>query len=695
MRYHHLAIDGPAGAGKSTVAKLVAKKLHYIYIDTGAMYRATTYKALKLGIDLNEPEAFGFLDETSMMFKDGILYMDDIEMTDTIRSREVSNHVSLVSSHIPVRNKLVALQQQIAKHHNVVMDGRDIGTVVLPQADLKIFMTASVDERAKRRHEENLALGYPSDYDTLVAEIIRRDGIDSSRDYNPLRQAEDAILLDTSHMDIEEVANTVYTMFLNAIKTNRSKQMEHKIEEMPEVNTPRVGDILKGTVIKVTDEEVLVDVGYMFEGTIYRDHLTNKKLSSAKDFVSEGDEIEVQVTKIAHGDSNNILLLSRKDIERKAVQKEFRSQLEIDKDITARVKKDVRGGLLLDFHAIELFLPDSLISLNPLTPEMKSELVGTDIEVRIIDIRKDRNRDKIIVNRKQLLFEHIRQAEKEALDAVNVGEIVTGKVVRIVDFGAFVQLSPMIEGLLHISEVSHYHIKDVKELLSLDQEITVKVIKKSGKRISLSKKALEEKPWDVFLQKYKVGDKVKGKVIKKMQFGMLLEVERQVSGLLNRSDYSWDPQDNLAGRVQMGDEIEVEITSISREKRQFTLSKKHLEYNPWADLKLKVGELVSATVKQIEEKGAVMEVHGVEAFLPMREISEDRINRIEDVLKLGDIHTVEVTAFFPREWQMTVSLKKVHEKKERRDYEAQLKDNVSASQTMADQLMELMKKSKK
>lgn len=224
MNYHALAIDGPAGAGKSTVAKLVAEKLGYVYVDTGAMYRATTLKALELRIDIDDPEAFGFLKDTDIAFVDGVLLVDGVDVTTKIRSNLVSNNVSVVASHIPVRNQLVAIQQGIAAKADVVMDGRDIGTVVLPDADLKIFMTASVNERARRRHEENLSLGIESDLNKLIREIERRDRIDSSRSYNPLRQAEDAIFLDTSNLDINQVANTIYDMFIKEIGTKRSKK---------------------------------------------------------------------------------------------------------------------------------------------------------------------------------------------------------------------------------------------------------------------------------------------------------------------------------------------------------------------------------------------------------------------------------------------------------------------------------------
>lgn len=223
MSYHALAIDGPAAAGKSTVAKLLAKKLNFTYIDTGAMYRATTYKALKLKINLNDPEAFDFLDFTTMSFVDGVLFMDGEDVSQKIRQHVVSNNVSLVSSHIPVRNKLVELQQKIANECNVVMDGRDIGTVVLPHAELKIFMTATVEERARRRHEENLATGIESDYQKILKDIEKRDLYDSTRSYNPLRQAEDALWMDTSNLDIEAVAEKIYTQYKAIIDAKRSE----------------------------------------------------------------------------------------------------------------------------------------------------------------------------------------------------------------------------------------------------------------------------------------------------------------------------------------------------------------------------------------------------------------------------------------------------------------------------------------
>ncbi len=467
--------------------------------------------------------------------------------------------------------------------------------------------------------------------------------------------------------------------------------MESKMENETQLRIPKVGDILTGTVIKVTDEEVLVDVGYMFEGTIYKDHLSVKKVQSAKDVVKEGDKIEAKVTRISHGDDTNVLLLSRKDLERREVREKYRQDLEIDKTVVAKVKKSVKGGLLLDYNSIELFLPDSLISLSGASDDSKQAMVGSDIEVKIIDIRSERGKEKFIANRKQVEYDNLKKQEKAEIAELEVGSSLKGTVTRITDYGAFVKIGDHVEGLVHISELSHYHVKKVSDAVSEGQEVEAKIIKISGKRVSLSLKALQERPWDEFVNTHKVGDKVTAKVVKKMQYGMLMEVKREITGLLSRQDYSWDPNDNLAGRVQVGDEIEVEITSINEEKEQFTLSRKHLEYNPWADLKFRPGEQASATVKTILEKGAIVEISGVEAFLPIREIANEHISRVEDQLKVGDVITVEILTFFPREWKMSVSLRRAVEKHQRREYESHLKDNVSANQSLA----ELFKKFKK
>ncbi|WP_064091011.1 (d)CMP kinase [Rossellomorea aquimaris] len=214
MEKLRIAIDGPAAAGKSTVAKIVAEKLSYLYIDTGAMYRSLTYKALKMNVDVhNEQELTKLLANTTIELEPSengqLVYVDGENVTDEIRQSSVTNSVSHIAVHSLVREEMVHRQQQLAREGAVVMDGRDIGTHVIPDAEIKVFLLASVDERAQRRHEENVTKGYPSDLEQLKKEIALRDKIDSEREVAPLKKAIDAIEIDTTSLSISEVVSQI------------------------------------------------------------------------------------------------------------------------------------------------------------------------------------------------------------------------------------------------------------------------------------------------------------------------------------------------------------------------------------------------------------------------------------------------------------------------------------------------------
>jgi len=209
-----IAIDGPAAAGKSTVAKIVAKDLSYIYIDTGAMYRALTYIALKQNLDIeNEEKLANMLSSINIILKpvqEGqLVFVNNEDVTDVIRSNEVTRNVSIVAKHPKVREEMVRRQRKMANGGGVVMDGRDIGTHVLPNAELKIFLKASVEERAKRRFEENLKKGFESDLEKLKEEIRKRDKLDSEREVAPLKKADDAVEIDTTSLTIDEVVEKI------------------------------------------------------------------------------------------------------------------------------------------------------------------------------------------------------------------------------------------------------------------------------------------------------------------------------------------------------------------------------------------------------------------------------------------------------------------------------------------------------
>jgi cytidylate kinase len=208
-----IAIDGPAGAGKSTIALRLAKALNLRYLDTGAMYRSLALKALREHVDLSDSERLAEMAgemqlETRYMMRRKCpytIYMDGEDVTSAIRSREVSAHVSQVSSHPAVRREMMRKQRLIAGEGGIVVEGRDVGTIVFPRADLKFFITASVQERAKRRYKEMKSEGYDVPMKSIQQEMVRRDHMDSTRETNPLRKAPDAVLIDTTGESVSQV----------------------------------------------------------------------------------------------------------------------------------------------------------------------------------------------------------------------------------------------------------------------------------------------------------------------------------------------------------------------------------------------------------------------------------------------------------------------------------------------------------
>ncbi len=213
-----VAIDGPSAAGKSTIAKMVAKKENFIYIDTGAMYRCVAYYCLTQKIDLNDEKAVEQAIEHIQirLTPDNKVYLNDEDVSSQIRQDQVSLGASCVSKYQAVRSFLVDEQRKMAKAGNVILDGRDIGTVVLPNADLKIYQIASVETRAKRRYLENLERGLDANLETIKKEIEERDYQDTHREISPLKKADDAIELDTSSLTLEEVVEQVLTLIQKA-----------------------------------------------------------------------------------------------------------------------------------------------------------------------------------------------------------------------------------------------------------------------------------------------------------------------------------------------------------------------------------------------------------------------------------------------------------------------------------------------
>ena len=218
-----VAIDGPAGAGKSTIARRLARELGYRYVDTGAIYRTVAYFMDLWGVSPKDVDGVTrYIDELTVGIEydeDGVqhMIMNGMDVTEDIRSQDISQKASLISAHAVVREMLLDMQREVARRFNVIMDGRDIGTVVLPQATVKIFLTASPEVRARRRTDELLAKGQKADYDTVLKEIRQRDYQDTHREIAPLKMARDSVKVDTSDMNLEQAVEAIREIILKKV----------------------------------------------------------------------------------------------------------------------------------------------------------------------------------------------------------------------------------------------------------------------------------------------------------------------------------------------------------------------------------------------------------------------------------------------------------------------------------------------
>lgn len=669
-----VAIDGPAGSGKSSISKLVAKKRGFTHIDTGAMYRAVTLEGLRRGINLANEEEYSFLDDISVIYKDGKIFLNNIDVSKEIRTSEITNNVSTPSKIKKVRMKMVEFQRESGRHGKVLMDGRDIGTVVFPKADLKIYLTASAEERAKRRCKENLDLGLSSDYETILREIKERDYKDSHREISPLKKADDAILLDTTEMTVDEVVNEICRLI-----DERLKKMEEFTMESFDMKKFKVGDVVEGEVVSFGDDKTIyLDIHAFTEGTMHLDHYTkDKSITSFKQVVKIGDVIKCEVAKVTE---ENIYLSRMNQIQEENFQKLVVAH-ENNEIIEVYVASEVQDkGYTCKYLGIQLFMPKSMA-----TPSVKP---GITIAVKVIEAVEAKKR--ALVSRRIIEQEEYQQNRAAEYDAINVGDVLTGKIIKIEKYGAIVKFN-YNQGLLKANQVAHEFV-NINSVLTVGQDIEVKVIGKENGRIDLSRKALLKSPFELFLENHKVGQTITGKVVNKLAFGLLLEIAPNVKGLLHSSEYSHNPNDNFNNHVVIGDEVEVAILSIDEKKEKVSLSRKALMDNPWSRVTAKEGDLVDAKVLEVKENGLLVETLGVDGFVPQSEALIDAKKDLQAYYAKDDMVKAYIIEIKPQEWKLKLSIRKYLVQEERKSYEKYLEEEETVSTTIGDQFGDILKK---
>ena len=336
--------------------------------------------------------------------------------------------------------------------------------------------------------------------------------------------------------------------------------------------TLHTGDIVKGTVISTAGEEVSVNLGYKSDGIISRDEFSNDKSVIPSKTVKPGDEIEVFVVRVNDGEGN--VQLSRKKVESQKGLEEIEKAYEEKTPVTGKIIKNVKGGLIADVNEIHVFIPSSQVSGRFV--EDLSAYVGTELTFNIIEL--DKSKHRYIGGRKALLAKEAEERKAAVFASLEAGKKVTGKVSRITDFGAFVDLGG-VDGLIHISEMSWGRISNPKEVLSEGDTVEVVVldVDKEKSKISLSLKDVTPNPWTLAADKYVVGSIVEGKVVRMVPFGAFIELEPGVDGLVHISQIANKRVEKPEDELKIGEIIKVKVIDVNAEQKKISLSKKEAD----------------------------------------------------------------------------------------------------------------------
>ena len=535
---------------------------------------------------------------------------------------------------------------------------------------------------------------------------------------------------------------------------------------------PRVGEVVEGTVANVTRQEVTVDLNCPTEGTMYLNELTDANVESAHDIVKVGDKIRVIVKKV----SDEQILLSHTAVLKLERQDALKKSFENKEIVTARVLRSVKGGVIVSINGIEAFMPTNLIDVAFV--ENTEAFVGQDVQVRIVEF--DARKNRIRVSRKEIVAETLKAQKAEQLSTLATNDVVTGEVVRLQPFGAFVRFGAL-EGLVHISEISHLPVASVETALTVGQTVSAKVLKVEGSKIQLSIKALLKTPFELVCETVKEGDVVSAEITKVTEYGAFAKVAEGVEGLIHTSEYSWDsskkfedvmseghaydirvlkvdqkakrialslkqieanpwetlsfnindvitgtvtavtelgafikvapyieglchfseasynPYVNIADVCQVGEEVSVKVISIDAKRRRLGLSVKQVKANPWTSFKAKVGDVVSGVITRTTDKGAYVTLaEDIVAFLPMNQISEKRISKVEEVFGLNEEISVKITKSEPKEGRLMVSVRRIQEDAERAEFTSYLAtennlENDTLGDLFGDALKDLLK----
>lgn len=412
-------------------------------------------------------------------------------------------------------------------------------------------------------------------------------------------------------------------------------------------------EVVKGTVIKITDQAVIIDVGFKSEGIV--------NVAEFKDgdtvTVKPGDQVDVYVKQLEN--SEGYVELSRADAVRMQTWDLIENAYKTGEVIKARVLDRIKGGLRVDIGGVQAFLPGSQVDVRPV--RNLDSFRNKDIDVRVLKVNKKRG--NIVLSRKVLLEEEINNKKGETLKFLEEGIIVEGQVKNITEYGAFIDLGG-IDGLLHITDMSWGRIQNPTEVLKVGENIQVKVLKfdRDKERVSLGYKQLIPDPWATTFERFPSGSRVKGKVVSVTDYGAFVELEDGIEGLIHVSEMSWSKRVKHPSKlVNVGNEVEAQVLAVDQNNRRISLGMKQIETNPWDTIMARyaVGTRVKGRVRNLTDFGAFVEVEdGIDGLVHVSDISwTKRIKHPNEALKKNQEVEAVITAIDVENRRLSLSIK--------------------------------------
>ncbi len=419
---------------------------------------------------------------------------------------------------------------------------------------------------------------------------------------------------------------------------------------------PKEGEIVKGRVAKITGNEVFIDIGGKSEGVASLHEFRNSD-------IKEGDEVYVYVEALEG--RNGRTIVSKQKADFLLAWDQIKAVYDNNETVEAKVVRQVKGGLIVEIFGVDAFLPGSHIDVRKV--KSISSFVGRTIPVKVIKINKARK--NIVVSRREVLEEQMERA-REWLRHLKPGDVLEGTVKNITDFGVFVRVNNPdepevgIDGLVHISDLAWHKVRDPHEVVQIGDRVKVQVldVDPQNLKLSLSMKHLQPHPWERLRERYPVGSKIKGRVTRIMDYGVFVEVEPGIEGLVHISEMTWGkPPNHPSDLVKVGDEVEVVVLNVDVEKQRLSLGMKQAKPDPWSMIEEKYpkGSVVKGTVVDFGNFGAYIEIEdGIEGFLHVADISwTKKFTRPQEALRKGQKVRLKVMGFDKRNRILELSLK--------------------------------------